>query len=228
MSQSTTNLSKPRPKFNIALCQIKTGDNKDKNLERAREMILESANNGADLIVLPEMFNTPYQKDFMLKDQEPIDPKHPKAKTAKFLSEIAKETGKYIIGGSISETLPENNPEMEPTSKVYNTCLCFDREGELKLVHRKMHLFDVNIPGKIVFMESDFVERPKPQFSVFKTEYCNIGVGICYDVRISEYGNILSSRHHYDCPLLVFPSNFSLRTGHLHWDVLKRGRAVDC
>jgi predicted amidohydrolase len=56
------------PKFSIALCQIKTGPSKEANLKKAREMILESAEKGAELIVLPEMFNTPYQKDFMLKD----------------------------------------------------------------------------------------------------------------------------------------------------------------
>jgi len=60
------------------------------------------------------------------------------------LKNIAKETGKYIIGGSIPEAI-------ENSDKIYNTCLCFDRDGNLTAKHRKVHLFDVNIPGGIVF-----------------------------------------------------------------------------
>ena len=60
------------------------------------------------------------------------------------LAQAAKDTGKYLIGGSIPETIDDED-------KIYNTCLCFDREGQLQATHRKAHLFDVNIPGGIVY-----------------------------------------------------------------------------
>ena len=106
-------------------------------------MVREASAKGADIIILPECFNTPYMKHYMLKDKEfTTGPNIGPSFT--LLQKLAKETGKYIIGGSICEAI-------EGSDKIYNTCLCFDRKGNLTAKHRKAHLFDVNIPGGIVF-----------------------------------------------------------------------------
>jgi len=60
------------------------------------------------------------------------------------LRNLAIETGTYIIGGTMPESIPGSD-------KIFNTCLCFDPSGNLKAKHRKQHLFDVNLPGHIVF-----------------------------------------------------------------------------
>jgi predicted amidohydrolase len=119
-------------KFKVALCQLKTLESREHNLKRAEKMIREAAQNQADLIMLPEMFTTPYVGSHMLANKEPIDDfkTNPAAQTTNLLSSLAKELGKYIIGGSIPETI-------EGKDKIYNTCLCFDREGEIAAKHRK-------------------------------------------------------------------------------------------
>jgi len=88
-------------------------------------MVREAAGKGADMIMLPECFPCPYTKEHMLKYKEPADPSGEIYST---LSSLAKETGKYIIGGSMPEAI-------EGSEKIFNTCLCFDREGNLGAKH---------------------------------------------------------------------------------------------
>jgi omega-amidase len=83
------------------------------------------------------------------------------------LSEMAKRTQKYIIGGSIPEAI-------DGTERVYNTCLCFNREGDIVAKYRKLHLFDINIPGGITAQESSHVIPGEPKLTLFETEYCKV------------------------------------------------------
>ena len=130
-------------KFKLALCQLKSISSKAHNLARAQEMVREASSKGADVIVLPEMFHCPYTKKYMLQEKE-FAQEDNHGPTYKTLKELAIETGKWIIGGSMAEAI-------EGSDKIYNTMLCFDRQGNLAAKHQKLHLFDVNIPEGIVF-----------------------------------------------------------------------------
>lgn len=138
------------------------------------------------------------------------------ATAAKMLSEAAKEHSIYIIGGSI--------PEKREDGWVYNTMACFNKNGDLATKYSKMHLFDIDIPGRATFKESEFL-KPGSSFACFDTEYCKFGLGICYDVRFPDLSQVLCRE--MGAEFLVFPSAFTKHTGGLHWDILSKGRAVD-
>ena len=211
----------------MALCQLKTVTNKAANLAKCESMVREAAQRGADVVMLPEMFTAPFMLDYMVKAAEPYDADfmtNPLSETPRLLSTLAKETGCYIIGGSFPEAIKPENADDPPM--IYNTCLCFDKEGKVTAEHRKLHLFDVNIPGGIVFEESKKIKPGPPQLSIFETEFGRFGLGICYDIRFPEYAQLLATEAKAD--ILAYPANFSMRTGDLHWDLLRRGRAVDC
>jgi omega-amidase len=63
------------------------------------------------------------------------------------LMEMAKSSDMYIVGGSV--------PEISSDGKLYNTCLIIDPSGKVVGKHRKVHLFDIDVPGGIRFIESE-------------------------------------------------------------------------
>ncbi|KAJ5161382.1 Hydrolase [Penicillium capsulatum] len=211
-----TFLKKP---LKLALVQLASAD-KAVNLTHARSKVLEAAQAGARLIVLPECFNSPYGTQYFPKYAETLHPSPPtKEQSPSFhaLSAIAAEAKAYLVGGSI--------PELEPaTNKFYNTSLVFSPSGALIGTHRKVHLFDIDIPGKIQFKESE-VLSPGSQLTVIDLpEYGKIGLAICYDIRFPESAMIAARKGAF---LLLYPGAFNTTTGPLHWSLLGRARAVD-
>nr|GAT61275.1 predicted protein [Mycena chlorophos] len=199
--------------FRLALIQLgNITANKTDNLKHARDMILKAAANSKkpDLIVLPECFNSPYGHKHFPVYAETIA----ESESVKMLSAAAKETNTWLIGGSI----PERDGE-----QLYNTCTVYSPQGDLVATHRKVHLFDIDIPGKITFKESETLS-PGTTTNYFDTEFARIGLGICYDIRFPEL-SMISARQ--GCHVLIYPGAFNLTTGPLHWELLQRSRAVD-
>jgi len=201
-------------KFRVGICQIKQTKEKVENIKIAGEAIEEAAKNGAQLIVLGEYFNTMYNKDWTLKDAESFDDLS-KAPTVAFLKEISKRLGVYIVAGSI--------PERGAEDKIYNTSLVLNKNGEIIAQCRKVHLFDIDIPGKITFKESEYL-IPGNKIITFDTEFGRVGVAICYDMRFPELALLMAKK---GCKLIVYPGCFNQTTGPLHWELLLRSRAVD-
>ncbi|MDD5659472.1 MAG: carbon-nitrogen hydrolase family protein [Actinomycetota bacterium] len=192
-----------------ALCQLSVSSNKRKNLKKAEKMIRESAANNADIIILPEIFNAPYDIKLFSKYAE----KYPGI-SSDMLSCLSRELHTYIIGGSICEK-DENN--------LFNTSYSFDRNGNLIGKHRKLHLFDVNIKDKLIFKESSVIS-PGTTVTVFDTEYCRIGLAICYDIRFPELIRKMSLKN---AKIIIAPAAFNMITGPAHWEITARARAID-
>ena len=204
----------------LALIQLATGADKTANLSRAREKVLTAAKAGARIVVLPECFNSPYGTKYFPNYAETLLPSPPSTEqspTFHALQELAKESGTYLVGGSI--------PEREPgTDKLYNTSLTFGPTGTLLATHRKVHLFDIDIPGKITFRESEVLSPGNTLTLLDLPEYGKLAVAICYDIRFPELATIAARRGAF---LLLYPGAFNLTTGALHWSLQARARAVD-
>ncbi|MBO7734133.1 MAG: carbon-nitrogen hydrolase family protein [Methanobrevibacter sp.] len=200
----------------IALCQMNVVDNKEKNIEKAIQMIKESKKQGADLAVLPEMFNCPYENEKFIEYAEILE----SSKTLKEIANIAKEENIHVLAGSIPELERDDGEKRE---SIYNTAVFFDNDGKQLGKHRKMHLFDIDVKGKIYFKESDTLSAGN-EFTIIKTDLATIGIGICYDIRFVELSRIMALN---GAEILIYPGAFNLTTGPAHWEILFRSRALD-
>jgi len=172
------------------------------------------------LVVLPECFNSPYGTSFFPKYAEtllPSPPSEEQSPSFHALAKLAKEAKVYLVGGSIPEYWSD-------TKKYYNTSLTFGPDGSLLTTHRKVHLFDIDIPGKIKFKESEVLSPGNKVTIVDLPEYGKIAIAICYDIRFPELATIAARK---DCFLLLYPGAFNMTTGALHWSLQARARAMD-
>jgi omega-amidase len=186
------------------------GKDKKNNLIKAEKLIRQAKKEyNADIIVLPEMFNCPYNHEYF----HIIAEKFP-GETADFLSDIALDLKTFIVGGSIPES--ENGD-------LFNTSYTFGPDGRLIARHRKIHLFDVNIKNGISFHESKYIS-PGNNITIFDTVFCRIGIAICYDMRFPE---LIRKMALEGASLIIVPAAFNMITGPAHWHITARARALD-
>ncbi len=197
-------------KFKIGIAQTSVSADKQRNLKYANEAVEELGRNGADFVVLPEMFNCPYSTEYFRGYSE-------KAGGAFYskISEIAAKNKVYLIAGSI--------PEQDEAGRIYNTSFVFDRNGNELCRHRKMHLFDISVEGGQHFRESDTFTAGN-QVTVFSTEYGVMGLCICYDFRFPELARLMVLK---GAKVIFVPAAFNMTTGPAHWEILFRQRAVE-
>ena len=99
----------------------------------------------------------------------------------------------------------------------------FNPNGEIIAKHRKMHLFDIDVKGKIYFKESDTLTAGN-QITIAETSFGKIGIGICYDIRFPELARLMALE---GADILCYPGAFNLTTGPAHWEMLFKARACD-
>ena len=197
-----------RDQYCLAVCQLRTEIDYEETMNKAETMLRDAAASGADVAVLPEMFSCPYSGKYFHRFAE-----RGHWDSCRRLADWARKYHLLLVGGSV----PESDGDL-----LYNTCFVFDADGQLLARHRKVHLFDVDLPGMRFHESHTFT--PGSQITVFDTEFGRMGAAICFDVRFPELFRAMARR---GAELICLPAQFNMTTGPAHWEATLRTRAVD-
>jgi deaminated glutathione amidase len=199
------------PNAIAAAVQMQSGADLEANLRRARALTREAAGRGAALVVLPEVFAW----RGLRAEEDRIASTIP-GTVSDFLCDLAAELRLILVGGSFLE-------RSEQSGRSYNTSLLIDADGTIRAAYRKMHLFDVDLPGQVTVRESD-ARIPGTEVVTATTTLGTIGMSICYDLRFPELYRRLARG---GATIVTVPSAFTSYTGTAHWEPLLRARAIE-
>jgi deaminated glutathione amidase len=194
-----------------AAIQMSSKNDKAANLERASHLIRLAAALGAKFVALPEVFNWRGKRAEEGAAAETLE-----GATLTLMARMARELELHLLAGSITEHAPGEN-------KNYNTSVLIGPDGAQLAVYRKIHLFDVDLPGRVTIKESD-TKLPGANIVSVATAIGTVGLSVCYDVRFPELYRRLAFA---GARILAIPSAFTFPTGEAHWEVLMRARAIE-
>ena len=211
--------------FIAAAAQLTSTSDLKENLRLTRELAAQAAADGARLFALPECFAfLGMREGDKFPVTEVLDAKQPGPVLATVL-DIASEHGMWVSAGGIAERL-ESEAELPPEriTSAYNTHIVVSPKRELVGRYRKIHLFDVDIPGKATLRESDNTTAGT-EIVATATDLGTLGLAICYDLRFPELFRTLAVRN--QAQVLLVPAAFTAHTGAAHWHTLLRARAIE-
>ncbi|MCD6493341.1 MAG: carbon-nitrogen family hydrolase [Archaeoglobaceae archaeon] len=181
----------------VALAQLRVSPDKDVNIMKALSLIKRSMQVNADLVVLPEVFNTgffPHNYNLIGDLKEELE----------FILKLSEQKEIVIIGG-VAERDGEN---------LYNTAIVIHK-GKIIGKYRKTHLFPLT-------SEKEYF-TPGDKLTVFDTPVGKIGIMICYEIRFPEIARKLIRM---GAEMLVVVAEFPPQRIE-HWSVLLRARAIE-
>ena len=198
-------------KFTVAVLQLDSQDDVQKNLDTVVSLIEEAAARGAKLITMPESMN------YVGLDNAGHAEEIPGGPTFQLMSEQAKKYGVWLHCGSIYEKNP-NDP------RPFNSTMVIDPRGNLAAKYHKIHPFDVVIPNGPVNRESERICPGDEIVTVDTGEVGHLGLSICYDMRFAEMYRIMALE---GAQILLMPADFTMPTGKDHWETILRTRAIE-
>jgi deaminated glutathione amidase len=198
----------------VAALQMTSGPDVAANLMAARVLLERARASGAQVAVLPENFS------FMgmhSRDKRAIAEADGDGPVQDFLACQARELSLWIVAG----TTPL---KIEGEGRVAPACLVYDDQGHRMARYDKIHLFDVDIPGRQERYRESADIAPGGRAVLVPTPAGLLGMSVCYDVRFPELYRQLSAA---GAQWFVVPSSFTVPTGKAHWEVLLRARAIE-
>jgi predicted amidohydrolase len=196
-----------------AAIQMNSTPDQAANLGRAQALVEEAASRGAQLVALPEHFADYGKAADIAAAAQPLD-----GPLVSRFRELAGKLGIFLLLGSVAERVPGK-------ARPYNTSLLLGPRGKILARYRKIHLFDVDLPGRPPYRESECTHPGEEVVTVaLPGTPFTAGLAICYDLRFPE---LFRAQVGAGANLLFLPAAFTQTTGRDHWEVLLRARAVE-
>lgn len=198
----------------VAAIQMTSQPSVQENLQAAADLIARAAEQGAELVLLPECFAALGNRSLAAIAAAEFGPQRP---IRQFLAEQARAHGIWLIGGSLPVPRTAGGKPMA-------TQLVVDEQGQEVARYDKLHLFDVDVS------DSHSTYRESNDYAFGSELVCldspvgRLGLSICYDVRFPELYQALRLA---GAELIVVPAAFTAVTGAAHWEVLLRARAIE-
>ncbi len=166
-----------------AVIQIHSTNNKSDNIQKAKLFVEQAAGNGAQFILLPEVFTfrgmiradkgEKLSKTFFI---DHVADDIPGSTIAEFQG-LARKYNVFILAGSVYER--SQDPE-----RAYNTSVLINSDGQVTQIYRKIHLFNADVGDK-KYRESDYF-LAGDAVRMAKVGDFSLGMSVCYDVRFPE------------------------------------------
>ncbi len=200
-------------RVSAAVVQMSSTADVERNLASAERLVEEAARRGAAFVGLPENFA------YLKSEGEPVPA--PQALDGAWVQRMAAAARRHrvtLLLGSLPERI-----ESPDDPRIHNTSVLLGPDGAVLARYRKIHLFDIDLPGLDHLKESRSV-APGAETVVVDAGFAVVGLSICYDLRFPELYRELTFR---GARVLAIPSAFTERTGKDHWEVLLRARAIE-
>ena len=175
-------------KVKVAALQFSCSKDVQENINKAEKMVREAADNGANIILLPELFERQYfcqEKRYDYYDYALPLEKNPAVNRFK---EVAKE---------LSVVIPVSFYERD-IDRLFNTVAMIDADGSVLGIYRKTH-----IPDDHFYQEKFYFTPGDTGFKVFDTRFGCIGVGICWDQWFPETARCMAVQ---GAEMLLYPT----------------------
>lgn len=198
----------------VAAIQMTSGPDVAANLDTAGSLLREAASRGARLAVLPENFAFMGRSE---AERRSIVERLDDGPIQHAVAAAARAAGLWVVAGTAPVAVADDE-------RPANACLVYDEQGRRVARYDKIHLFDVDIPGRDEGYRESAHAAPGQETVVVDTPAGRLGLSVCYDLRFPELYRRLAAQ---GAEILSVPAAFTAPTGRAHWEVLLRARAVE-
>ena len=196
--------------LNIGICQMQSVDDEDKNLKQISSLLYEQNLAEIDIVCFPE--NSLYfQIDMDTSKNSAVSLS---GESMGYLQDLSNQTDTVFHLGGV--------PILEE-GRMYNSTVWIEPFNEVKIIYKKIHLFDVELKDRSIRESKTFTAGEQPSLIEYKN--FKLAQSICYDLRFSNLYEYYAKK---EADVIFVPAAFFAETGRLHWHILLRARAIEC